>query len=338
MSRIPLNILTLYADIEQSLAVPDAPAGSIYDQVISGRTYTYLAERQGVARIKHYLGPKDAPDTLDRVRASQEASERERGRRNLIRLLKTAGLPGPTMAVGRVLEVIARAGLFENGAMLVGTVAYQCMGPLLGRILPSGAMMTQDADIATATLALAATPDVAAGLDPEADGAQPDLTLEAILRRADPTFRGAPNLSKAAPPARFKAGSGLMIEVLAPRLRRTDPTPIPIKGLGAGALPLQQLDWLIANPVRAVALHGAGVLVRVPQPARYAVHKLIIAQKPERNAQKRVKDLVQAETLMGILRDEDPDALDDALDDARKRGARGWAEPIAASLKSIGLD
>jgi hypothetical protein len=338
MNKLPLNILTLCADLDQSLALDDVPAGSAYDHTVAGRVYTYLSERQGVARIKHYLGPKDSPETLERLRTSEDARLRAGLRRDLVRLLKSSGLPGPPTAVGRVLEVTARAGLFRNGAVLVGTVAFQCMGPLVGHALPVAAMATQDADIATATLKLAASLD--AGFGPDPDGAEAEttaLSLEAILKRADPSFSPTPTLSKTALPARFRSADGLMVEVLVPRLRRTDPTPIPIKPLQAGGLPLQQLDWLIRHPVNAVALHGTGVQLKVPQPARYAVHKLIIAQKPERNAAKRIKDLDQAAALIEALRANDPDALDDALADARRRGKRGWSDPIAASLARLGL-
>jgi hypothetical protein len=59
---------------------------------------------------------------------------------------------------------------------------------------------------------------------------------------------------------------------------RDETNPVPLKGLEAGAAPLQHLAWLIEAPLLAAALWGPGVLVRIPQPARYAVHKLILAQ------------------------------------------------------------
>jgi hypothetical protein len=46
--------------------------------------------------------------------------------------------------------------------------------------------------------------------------------------------------------------------------------------------------------------------VTVPQPARYAAHKLIIAQKRTGDPAKRRKDLVQAATLIGALSKADP--------------------------------
>ncbi|MBL3684602.1 hypothetical protein F2981_18295 (plasmid) [Sinorhizobium meliloti] len=48
---------------------------------------------------------------------------------------------------------------------------------------------------------------------------------------------------------------------------------------GAAAQPLRFLDYLIYHPIRAVLLHGAGVLVNVPAPQRYAIHKLIVASR-----------------------------------------------------------
>ena len=128
-----------------------------------------------------------------------------------------------------------------------------------------------------------------------------------------------------------------MVELLVPVRRRTDKEPMPIPALKAGAIPIQHMGWLIENPIPAAALHGSGVFVMVPQPARYAVHKLLIAPKRIGDASKRVKDLLQASALIEVLRETEPDALFDALEDARSRGRDGWAKPINASLKTLGL-
>ena len=41
--------------------------------------------------------------------------------------------------------------------------------------------------------------------------------------------------------------------------------------LGCSAEPLAFMDYLIEGAVNVVALYGAGVLVRVPMPERFAV-------------------------------------------------------------------
>lgn len=52
-----------------------------------------------------------------------------------------------------------------------------------------------------------------------------------------------------------------------------------IRQLGVPAIPLRFIDYLIEESLPAVALGRRPVLVRVPQPARYAVHKLILSQE-----------------------------------------------------------
>ena len=116
-----------------------------------------------------------------------------------------------------------------------------------------------------------------------------------------------------------------MVDIVAQQRSRRDASPLPIKRAGAGATPLQFIRWLIADAVDAVALHGNGVPVTIPQPARFAVHKLILAQERQANQRtKRRKDLMQAEALIAALRETDPYALGDAFDAARAEG-RGWA-------------
>jgi hypothetical protein len=126
-----------------------------------------------------------------------------------------------------------------------------------------------------------------------------------------------------------------MVDVLTPNLRRNDKNPMPLKRLAAGAIPLQHLAWLLDEPVQAAALHGAGIPIRIPAPARYGVHKLIIAQKRSAENVKRQKDLLQAKSLMEVLAETDPWAWKDALDDACSRGRGGWAQPIERSLREI---
>jgi hypothetical protein len=106
--------------------------------------------------------------------------------------------------------------------------------------------------------------------------------------------------------------------------------------LDAGAAPLQYMDWLIAEPVPTVALWGSGVSINIPQPARFAVHKLILAQKRDIGSRlKRQKDLAQADALIEAIQSHDPFDLHDALVGAAARGRNGWREPILRSLTEL---
>ena len=63
----------------------------------------------------------------------------------------------------------------------------------------------------------------------------------------------------------------------------------------------------------------------------------VVAQKRVHESAKADKDLLQAASLIHILKQSDPDAIEDALTDARGQGEAGWAAPINASLRALSL-
>jgi hypothetical protein len=312
---------TVYADLVQQVLNREAKAGSVYTQKKDGVSYLYARRTVGAGRIDSFIGPSTDPDAIAKADAIRREQKLARERRKIVSALKRAGVPAPNMALAGVLDSMSDAGLFETG-VLVGTAAYQCYSPLIGVALPSASLMTQDADFATAKLAIAAEGGKASMLD--------------ILQRTDPSFRPLPGLKPKAPPSSFRSASGFRVDLLTPILRRSDSNPMPLPKLAAGATPLQYLNWLIAEPVAAVALAGSGIFVRVPSPARFAVHKLIVAQRRRPDERlKRHKDLLQASALFDALKSTDPPALDSALRSARGKGRDGWGIPIERSLAEV---
>src|SRR5262249_8543370 len=104
------------------------------------------------------------------------------------------------------------------------------------------------------------------------------------------------------PSRRFRSAAKFEVDVLTRyRKRADDERPVVLPGLHFSAQPLRYLVFLIEEPVPAVALYGSGVPVTVPQPARYAVHKLIVAQVRSKVSAKRPKDLIQAKELIEAL-------------------------------------
>ena len=339
MKPLQPALLTLYADLLQQLQETTLLAGSVRTQEVKGRDYLKANTTIGVQRTTLYIGAATDPEAKRKANAIQDEMQRARARRQTVGLLRRSGIPAPTTEMGRVLEVLASANLFRKGAVLVGTGAYQCYSPLVGTMLPAASMMTQDVDLATASLALSAGEGQTSEINSEDQTGGPGSSpsLEDILRRADPTFTGILGLTPAAFPSHFRAKSGFMVDILVPVRSRADPNPMPIPALRAAGAPLQHLDWLIDSPNPAAALYGAGVLVSVPQPARYAVHKLILAQKRGPASVKRQKDLDQAKALIEALKQTDPFAVADVLEDARSRGKRGWRDPIDRSLQQLRL-
>jgi hypothetical protein len=334
MDTLSLPLLTLYADLQQQLELATEPAGSVFEQEVKGTRYLRAQVDAGRGRRTVHLGPASDPQAQARAAAIRVEMQRAKERRRIVRALRDAGFGNPTPEIAAVAQVLALAGLFGNGVVLVGTGAYQCMAPLVGVRLPVATLMTQDADIATASLAVSAD-----RLDsPEGDEGSAGRALLDILHDADPTFEGLPNLDRKAWPWRFRTAAGFVLDILVPCLRRDDPEPIAIPALQAGGMPIQHMGWLITDPVPAVMLAGSGILVRVPSPARYAIHKLIIAQKRHATAAaKRAKDLEQARSLVLALKARDPWLLRDMAEDAASRGAAGWRQPMERSLAELGL-
>lgn len=106
-----------------------------------------------------------------------------------------------------------------------------------------------------------------------------------------------------------------------------------LAALGVSAQSLHHLNYLIAEPIQAAAVYRDGILIRVPRPERFAIHKLIVADRRRDgpDSLKARKDLLQAEILAAMLAEDRPSDLAEAYQDAMGWGAR-WRQRIEASL------
>ncbi len=321
MKKIPLNFLTLYADLQQSLGHSLGRGATVATRVVRGTKRLYAVERVGASYKQKYIGRAGEPKAEAAAKRIRRIVEEAKVRKATIAALKRARVGAPDAYMGRLLETLAEAGLFERGAVLVGTAAYQTYPCVVGRYLNSG-HLTQDADVAVPLGVTLSGP-----IDDQ-------VTLETILQRADPTFEARMNRDDKWPMV-FVSESGFSVDVLTPLRRK--PGPFALSTLGAAAIPLRYLDYVIEDPIEAVALYGSGVLVSVPQPARYAVHKLIVSGFRSHRSKKAPKDQLQATVLFEAL--DDSDTIADAIEDARRRGPK-WRKAVDAGLKKIsrGLD
>jgi hypothetical protein len=300
-------------------------AGAFVKVASKGREYWYYkpSVRDGRPDKRVYVGPAADPEIGKRVSAFHEYKSDYQARRKIVAtLVREARLFRPEARVGDVVEALSKAGLFRLQGCLVGTVAYQTYGAVLGCRLAGAALQTGDIDIAQFHSVSVAVED---SIPPILD----------ILKSVDPTFAPVPRLGDRAGASSFKTSSGLRVEFLTPN-RGSDefagkPTRMPALG-GAAAEPLRYLDFLIRDPVRTVMLHRGGVPVLVPDPARFAVHKLIVAARRSGGNQKDLKDLQQAEQLAAALAAFGRSAdLLDMFKEARARGP-AWRAAIDASL------
>jgi hypothetical protein len=122
-------------------------------------------------------------------------------------------------------------------------------------------------------------------------------------------------------------GKTLRIDILTPG-KSADSGPIFIRRFNTAAQPLKYLDYLIENPLTAVMVHGFPCLVKVPQPARFALHKLIVSrERGQASTDKKRKDIEQARALLALLREDLPGDIETAKADLAKKG-KSWQKKL----------
>lgn len=289
----------------------------------NGRVYWYDSFRVGSDVRKRYIG-EDSDDLRDRIarhRAAREPVEqRRRARARLVRLLRAEGFLGLDPSTGSLMAALAGAGVFRLGGTIVGTHAFRLYeGELNLRYDLTHAAQTDDLDIASFERLSLVLEDAAAP------------PVQTVL--ADFDFAPAPSLEPGRT-WRWRQTSGhALVEFLTPAFGEEGLRDLPALGIQAQAL--HHLNYLIADPIPAAIAYRSGVLVQVPRPERYAVHKLIVAERRRgEDRMKAEKDRAQAAFLIGALAEDRPEDLAEALEDARDRGPK-WRERIAASLSRM---
>jgi len=311
LQRLPLAIHTNVADLIDQLRIAQIETfgrgASFLRRERKGRFYWYVRSPQVQGeRSERYLG-LETPELLATIKAAKASKTAVDGRRMIVRALRGAGLHAPDERTARILRALSTAGAFRLRAAVVGTVAFQTYGALLGFTLPSQAVRTGDLDIAQDY-------GVSIALDDVLEGG----FLE-VLRSADPAFSPVPKLDPGKS-ATYRTPDGYAVDVLTTSRDAGEAETSRLAALKTDATPLRFMDFLLRDTIDAVVLHEDGILIRVPAPARYAVHKLMISRKRSQANPKRRKDLEQAQALIHALAQDDPFALREAYAEARGRG------------------
>jgi hypothetical protein len=324
MTPIPLTSQTLYQDLLQAHLdrPPEEISGAPHKRDTGGKSFWYAAVRTGGEHRQFFIGPDDAR-TRERIKQWSKAKSDGAAFRALASekaaALRAARLPALDMTTGKVLRGLAQAGAFRLGAVLVGAHAFRLYD------LELGARLTARATAITADVDLAGFEKLSLSIEDRAELALPAvlsaLGLEPIgsLHRGKPTRWRLPK-------------SDFTVDFLAPSFDEKE-GPQRLVALGLWAQGLHYLNFLIRDPIPAVALYREGVLVQIPSPERFAIHKPILAAKRRGPGQgKAAKDLAQARALVGALAEARPDELRAACEEAVAEGP-AWRTAIEASIK-----
>jgi len=219
----------------------------------------------------------------------------------------------PDRESGSILSNFSRAGVFSSGGVLAGTFAFRAYEAELGVRLGEEASVTRDIDFA-----LPKTIQVA-GTDPNAQDILENLGYLPETTSMDASAR----------PWRWTKGE-FEVEFITPSIGK----PGQVAKLGVSAQQLKFLEFSLENPIEVPVIYQSGVLVKVPDPARFAIHKLIVADRRGDRDPKSIKDRMQATQLIEVLSQDRPDDLFEAFENAMGRG-KSWQKSITTQVARI---
>jgi len=325
--ELPVAAQSAYAELYEQAQVAETSrsaaslTGKIAWKTIKGRRYAYWAFKEVDGRKReYYLGPEGPA-----IDAIQAARDKDTPLLDVIARQAAAALAQGCVATPpkhfRIAKRLADYQFFRAGGLLVGTHAFLALGNQLGVAWGDGTR-TLDLDFAhsgpggNVTLALPA--------DLHADAAQ---ALESLEMGFLPAMGGAKGLASQFVSERE---GDLRIDFLT-ALRRKD-GDVAAPDLGVALVPLKFMDYLLEQPGQAVLLDRADAcLVNLPDPARYGLHKLIVAHERGARHPKYRKDILQALALIEWHLDRAPTLLADAWQDLVARGP-GWEKRARDSL------
>jgi hypothetical protein len=265
-------------------------------------------------RQEIYIGKVDDPEIERRISSLREMIATANATIARVRLLARAGFATIDRKAYFTLASLYNRGLFRAGALLVGSHAYGALLNALG--VRAAPFASEDVDIARReALAL---PGIPGFLD--------------MLRATGIEFFEVPSLDRRQHGTSFKerGGSNFRVDLLVPSADDSYPT-VPVPELKAHAQGLPYLAYLLSasQEIPVLSSHGS-VMVRVPVPERYAIHKLIVSQLRHKSSSKPEKDLRQAAVLIEALVERYPGAIEDAISAVPKSAMRHVARAIKA--------
>lgn len=304
MENISESARLLYAQLLSQCLHGAAPSGrgfSFVSKRIRGGAHFYLQSTVGNRKSQHYLGPDtDAVrEMIAKEKALWEKAKPDLAvRERLVAMLVSGGAQTVGGAEARVFELLERVGVFLVGGVLVGSHAFAIYGNMLGVRWDAETTRTEDVDIAGSRRLQVAV-------------ANKPVRLREALLKSEMGFIEVPALDRKSPSTKFRIkGRELSVDLLTPMIGRTSAKPIHLAPFDAYAEPARFLDYVMEDAQPAVIVAKAGILVHVPSPARYVVHKLVVSQRRSAAFQvKGTKDVGQAEQLITVLTRDRPGDL-----------------------------
>jgi len=297
--------------------------GSFSSKTIKGHKYWYFQYTEPSGKLRQlYVGPDN-----DAVKSLIELKDRPGVAQNLVPLAASAVALGCAAVLPKHLRVIARLseyGFFRAGGVLVGTHAFLAYGNMLG-VKWGDSSRTQDIDFAHAgkNVALALPSNLEVNTHSAIESLQMGLLpISGLKGKAGATYLAPRDPS-------------FRLDFLT-TLHRGGENKYEHPQLHVMLQPLKFMEYSLVQIQQAVLFNKEGaVVVNVPHPARYALHKLIVYGERESTfASKASKDLVQAASLLRYFKENRIWEIQAAYKDLINRG-KGWLSRFERGQKAI---
>ncbi len=327
---LPAAAQTAYAEIlevarhqEISRSVRDL-AGSFNRKVVKGTEYWYYQFRdsEGGATRQLFVG-RDS----EQLRALI-AKARQRDTREVSALAKSAIALGCAAAIPshfRILRRLNEIGLFHAGGVLVGAHAFLAYGNALG-VSWRERDRTNDLDFAHAGRNLSLALPAALTID----------TGDA-LSRLEAGFLPVPAFRPAEKTATFisRTDRQLRLDFLTPMIGGKADVQ-EHADLNIRLQPIRFLEYVLEDIHQAAIISPMGaVMANVPDPARFALHKLLVfAERRAHSPEKAGKDLRHAAALIEVLSDTREDDLTRLWKNLLSRGP-GWRQRARKAVGAL---
>lgn len=263
--------------------------GSFHLRKIKNNEYVYFNFRDTDNTSRSaYVGP-NSERVQQLIREFEQAHAAERMDALALRASASIalGCAGVLDKHFRIIHKIGSYGFFRNGGVLIGTHAFVAMGNMLG-VRWTGSDKTMDVDFAHAGKNISVA--LPANLDISVHDAITSLEMGLLPIRE---FSG-----KSGAQYRNPSDPELRIDFCTSDTGSSQPVAIP--GLGIALEPLKFMEFSLEQTTQGVVFSGSGAcVVNLPDPARFAVHKLIVhGERPIAERVKATKDLEQAAALI----------------------------------------
>lgn len=289
--------------------------GAFHKRVINKRTYVYFGYRDvdGTGRMA-YVGPDNERVNALIAKAGRAAvSDAQELLRQRAEASRALGCQPMLDKHFRIVKKLSSYGFFKAGGVLIGTHAFVAYGNMLGVRWGDGAR-TLDVDFAHAGRNISVA--LPADLRMSVHDALTSLEMGLLPLREFSGVAGAQYRNPDDPELR--------IDFLTPESRGGG--LVEMASLGLSLEPLKFMEFSLEDTTQAAVFSTSGAcVVNLPDPARFAVHKLIVhGERPVAERAKSNKDIDQVAALVEWHRDAGQlPRLEAAWNNAVTRGP-GW--------------